>query len=74
MRNYKGKLFEKIGVETLENEFLSIEPSFEYDDFEEVFESNKGVYIETDVIKHTATWISVFIKELLDDDFEVGNW
>ncbi len=33
---YKGKLFEKIGVGTTEDELLKTDSSFVYDDFEEV--------------------------------------
>lgn len=61
---YKGKLYNQIGTDTTEEEFLKLEPSFVYDDFEEVFESSKGIIIETDVLKKTASWISVFIKDL----------
>ena len=71
---YEGKLFGKIGVGTKEEEFLKIEPSFIYDDFEEVWESSKGVYIETDPVTHGARWISVFIPETTLPDFEDGNW
>ena len=48
LENYQGKLFEKIGVGTTEKELLEVEPSFAYDDFEEVWESEKGVFIEMD--------------------------
>lgn len=71
---YKGKLFDKIFVGMKEEDFLQIEPNFVYDDFEEVFESEKGVFIETDPITHTAKWISVFIKELDENTFEKGDW
>lgn len=72
--NYKGKLFEKIGVGTTEEEMLKVEPSFVYDDFEEVWESEKGVFIEMDAETNTVRWISVYIKELDDEDFENANW
>lgn len=73
--NYKGKLFENIGVGTLAKDFLQIEPSFIYDDFEEVYISkDKGIFIETDVETNSAQWISVFVKEMFDDDFEEANW
>ena len=71
---YKGELFNKIGVNTLESELFQIEPSFAYDDFEEVFISDKGVFIETDPISKKATWISVYIKELNENNFEEANW
>ena len=74
LEGYRGKLFDKITVGMKEEEFLQIEPSFIYDDFEEIFESEKGVFIETDPITHTAKWISVFVKEIDMDNFEKGDW
>lgn len=72
--NYQGKLFEKIGVGTTEEELVEVEPSFIYDDFEEAWESEKGVFVETDAETNTVRWISVYIKELDDEDFEEANW
>lgn len=72
--NYQGKLFKKIGVGTTEEELLKVEPSFVYDDFEEVWESEKGVFIEMDSETNTVRWISVYIRELDDKDFESANW
>ena len=45
-----------------------------YDEFEEIWESPKGYFIETDVDTDCATWISVFIKELNDDNFDNACW
>jgi len=50
LSGYEGRLFDSIDVNTTEKEFLKIEPGFEYNDFEEVFETHKGVFIETDPI------------------------
>lgn len=72
--NYRGKLFGKIGVGTTEKELLKIEPSFVYDDFEEIWESEKGVFIEMDAENNTVRWISIYIKELDDEDFDNANW
>lgn len=75
--DYKGKLFEKIGVGTTEEEMLEIEPSFVYDDFEEIWESDKGIIVETDAVTNRARWISVYIPESVSDDFfdvENCNW
>ena len=72
--DYKGKLFEKIGVGTTEEDLLLAEPSFTYDDFEEVWESEKGVFIEMDVGTNTVRWISIYIKELNADNFQEANW
>lgn len=73
--DYKGKLFGKIGVGTTELEMLEIEPSFVYDDFEEVWESDKGIIVETDAATNRVRWISVYIPEIMSDDFfDVCNW
>ena len=56
------------------DDVLKIEPSFIYDDFEEVYVSNKGIYIETDPVNNSVLWISVFVKEIENEDFEKGNW
>ncbi|CAM4448375.1 hypothetical protein [Paenibacillus tarimensis] len=74
LKNYTGKLFDVIHIGMPIDEVLEIEPSFEYDDFEEVYCSPKGIYIETDPIEHTVLWISVYIKEIDNEDFDKGNW
>lgn len=72
--NYKGKLFEKIGIGTTEEELLKIEPSFVYNDFEEVWESDKGIFIEMDAETNKVKWISVYIPELNSENFEDCKW
>ncbi len=74
LENYKGKLFDKIAVGTNAAVLLEPEFSFWYDEFEEVYESDKGVFIETDAQSNTVKWISVYIKELDDDNFENAKW
>lgn len=71
---YIGKLFSKIGVGITADELIEIDPSFKYNDFEEVWESPKGIFIEMDAKTNAARWISVFIKELDSDEFEQANW
>lgn len=72
--NYQGKLFEKIGVGTTTEEILKLDSSFVYNEFEEVWESEKGVFIETDAETNKVRWISVYIPELDLDDFEECKW
>lgn len=72
--DYKGKLFGKIGVGITEKELLEVESSFVYDDFEEVWVSDKGVFVETDGETNRVRWISVYIRELDSEDFENANW
>lgn len=74
LENYKGTLFEKIQVGTTEEELLKNEPSFQYDDFEEIWESNKGAFIEMDAETNTVKYISIYIPELDSDDFDEAKW
>ncbi|MBA4602111.1 hypothetical protein H2C83_07220 [Thermoactinomyces sp. AMNI-1] len=74
LKNYKGKLFDKIRIGMHIDEVLQHEPSFIYDDFEEVYCSPKGVFIETDPVEHSVLWIAVYVKELENEDFERGKW
>lgn len=72
--NYKGKLFGTIGVGTTEKEMLEFESSFVYDEFEEVWESDKGVFIEMDAETNTVRWISIYIPELNQQSFDDYRW
>lgn len=74
LAGYRGYLFDKISVKTFESDIALLDNSFEYDDFEEVWESEKGVFIEVDPCTRKATWITVYIKEMNDDDFDNGEW
>ena len=67
-------MFGEIGVETSEIDLQRLEPSFVYEDFEETFQTEKGAFITTDPISKEAMWISVYIKELDDEDFDEANW
>lgn len=72
--NYKGSVFGKIKIGMSEEELLEAEPSFVYDDFEEVWISDKGIFIEMDPETNKVMWISVYVPELDTEDFEKGNW
>lgn len=74
MEGYCGKLFNRITVDTTEKEIITTDASFQYDEFEEVWESDKGVFIETDPKSQKATWISIYIRELDNDDFDKAEW
>lgn len=64
LKGYKGTLYDKIKIGTKEDSLSNIDPRFEYDDFEEVYENGAGVFIETDPITEKVQWISIFVKEL----------
>lgn len=74
LENYKGTLFNQIKVGTPKAQMLKIEPTFVYNDFEEVWETEKGAFIEMDAKTNTVKWISVYIPELDSADFEDCKW
>lgn len=74
LENFKGKLFEGIEIGTTEEDMLKMEPTFVYNEFEEVWESKKGVFIEIDARTNKVKWISIFIPELDFESFEEGKW
>lgn len=71
--NYRGA-FNNIGTNTTEEELTSLDSSFLYDDFEEVFESPKGIFMQSNPLTHKFSWISVYIKELDSPEFDAGQW
>ena len=74
LEGYCGDLFEKINVKTPECDITTLDDSFKYDEFDEVWESNKGVFIEIDPLIRKASWITIYIKELDNDDFDEAKW
>lgn len=74
LENYKGQLFDNIHYGMSEQELIDSHPDFVYDDFEEVYESKNGAFLEMDFRKNQVSYISVYIKELDEEDFEEANW
>ena len=71
---YEGKLFDGISVGSTEDDMLRIEPSFVYDEFEEVWETPMGAFIEMEPSTNTVRWISVYIHELDSEEFDQADW
>lgn len=71
---YRGYLLDNICTSTHESDFQTYDSEIMYDEFEEVWESPKGYFIETDVETFKANWITVYIPEFLGEDFWKGNW
>ena len=74
LKNYEGTLLSQIKIGMTSQELLKIDPSFEYDDFEEVYVNRKGVFIETDPETEEIRWISVYINELETPGFMQAEW
>lgn len=54
---------------------MKVDPTLEYNNLEEYYESSKGYWLFTNSGSNTITNITVFIKAVLDDDvFFSYNW
>ena len=52
-----------------------IDPELSYDDWNEDWNSPKGYWLEDDIDNKTVSSITIFIKEVLDDDvFDKYEW
>lgn len=66
--NYAGSLPNGIKIGMKMEEALKIDPSLKFDDWNEDFESANGYWIEDNLDDNTVLSISIFIKEVLDDE------
>lgn len=63
----------KVGMSI--DDAIKIDPTLEYNDLEEYYESSNGYWLFTDSGTDTISDITVFIKVVLDDDvFFSYNW
>lgn len=66
--NYSGLLENGIGIGMSMNEALEIDPSIVFEDDEEYYSSELGYWLEDDAESQTIICITIYIKEILDDD------
>ncbi len=72
---YQGSLPNGISLGISIEEANSMDSSLSFDDWNEVYQSDNGYWIEDTVDTNTVMSISIFIKELLDEDnFDYCNW
>lgn len=74
LKDYRGKTVNGICIGQKITDALLLDNSFEYDDFEEVYVSPNGIFIETDPLTERIQWISVFVKELETEIFDDAMW
>ena len=72
---YQGSLPNGISLGMPIDEAKSLDPSLSFDDWNEIYQSENGYWIEDSIETKTVMSISIFIKELLDDDnFDYCTW
>lgn len=70
-----GSLCNGIKVGMNIEDAIKIDPTLEYNDLDEYYESSNGYWLFTDSSSDTISNITVFIKAVLDDDeFYLYNW
>ena len=72
--NYTGKLSNNIGIGSTMNTVSSIDPTIHYNDWDEIYESSNGYWIEDDIETKNVLSITVFIKEIDNNNFDECNW
>ncbi len=72
---YQGSLPNGISLGIPIEKAVVLDPSLSFDDWNEVYQSNNGYWLEDNIDTKTVMSISIFIEELLDDDsFDYCNW
>ncbi len=72
---YQGSLPNGISLGIPIDEAKSLYSSISFDDWNEIYQSENGYWIEDNIDTKTVLSVSIFIKELLDDDnFDYCNW
>lgn len=66
--NYSGSLPNGIKIGMKMDEALKLDSTLKYDDWNEDFHSDKGYWIEDNLENNTVLSITIFIKEVLDED------
>lgn len=66
--DFSGELPNGIKIGMPLDEALKIDPSLKFDDWNEEFESSEGYWVEDNLDDNAVMSITIFIKEVLDDD------
>ena len=72
---YCGSLHNGISLGMTIDEAEALDASLSFDDWNEIYQSDNGYWIEDNIETKTVMSVSIFIKELLDDDsFDYCDW
>lgn len=72
---YQGVLPNGVALGISIEEAGKLDPSLSFDDWNEVYQSENGYWLEDDIDTKKVMSVSIFIKELLDEDnFDYCNW
>ena len=73
--DFVGKLNNGICITMPLAKAIEIDPTLSFDDWNEIYQSKNGYWIEDDLDDKTVLSISIFIPEILDDNvFDSYEW
>ncbi len=73
-KNYAGNMANGIGVGMSMEQAFSVDKTLSYNDWDEIYESEKGYWLEENPLDKTVFSITVFIKEIDDGAFDEALW
>ena len=73
-QDYKGALPNGISLSSPFQEAMSIDSTLKFDDWDEIFISENGYFMETDVDNEAILNISIFIREMETSEFDNLEW
>lgn len=72
---YQGSLPNGISSGITIEKAKLLDVSLSFDDWNEIYQSDNGYWLEDNIDTNTVMSISIFVKELLDEDnFDYCNW
>lgn len=74
LQKYTGTLPNDISTGISLDKAIQLDNTLHFDDWEEIYISSQGYWLEDNLTDNTVDSISIAIKELDTPDFENGNW
>lgn len=72
--NFSGNLPNGINLDTTIDDARKIDPNITFDDWDEIYISTNGYWVEYDEDTKKLCWIAIFIPALERDDFFDYKW
>ena len=72
--NFSGNLPNGINLDTTIDDAQKIDPNLTFDDWDEIYTSTNGYWIDYDEDTKKLCWIAIFIPALERDDFFEYKW
>ena len=74
LNSFKGALPNGINLDTSIADAKKIDPKLKFNDWDEIYESSEGYWLEYSYVTERLSWISIFIPAVERDDFYEYKW